>query len=81
MYKELAAHLGQIPLLNAELCVQNAKVFDYSDSQIASIDISYSLETEDLVRKILNHYGTWREHDAIESQSPTYNFDRIGSIS
>ncbi len=75
MYKELAAHLGQVPLLKAELCLQNAKEFDYNDSQIAAIDISYSHETEDLVQKILNHYGAWHELDSkIESQNSNLLF-------
>jgi hypothetical protein len=64
MYKELAAHLGQISSVSVELQWQNAKNFDYSASQIAAINLSYSQEDVDLVRKILDCYGTWQEQES-----------------
>jgi hypothetical protein len=61
MYKELSAHLSQITALTAELHWQDAQDFDYNDSQIAAISISYRQESSQLVQKILNHYGFWQE--------------------
>jgi len=63
MYKELAAHLRQVNSVSVELQWQNTKNFDYSASQIAAINISYSQEAEDLVQKILGYYGTWQEQE------------------
>jgi 7-cyano-7-deazaguanine synthase in queuosine biosynthesis len=62
MYKELAAHLNQVDSVITNLHGQDAKEFDYNYSQTSAISISYGQESEkvdDLVKKILNHYGAW----------------------
>jgi hypothetical protein len=73
MYKELSAHLSQVTGVSTELHWQDAQNFDYNDSQIGAISISYSQEfrpeSADLVQKILNHYGTWQEQQ-VENLKP-----------
>jgi len=64
MYKELSAHLRQVNSVSVELQWQNTKNFNYNDSQIAAISVSYSLEAGDLVQKILDYYGTWQEQES-----------------
>jgi 7-cyano-7-deazaguanine synthase in queuosine biosynthesis len=62
MYKELSAHLNQVDSVMTNLHGLDAKEFDYNHSQISAISISYGQEsekTQELVKKILHHYGTW----------------------
>lgn len=73
MYKELSAHLSQVTGVGTELHWQDAQNFDYNDSQIAAISISYSQESADLVQKILNHYGVWQEQQ-VEALNPNLSF-------
>lgn len=71
MYTELAAHLGQITSVNTELHGQDAVNFDYNDSQIAAISISYGDQVDqDLVQKILDHYGTWQKESETKDPKP-----------
>lgn len=67
MYKELATHLNQVTSVTTNLYGQDAEEFDYNHSQISAISISYGQKlekTEDLVKKILDHYGKWYEQEA-----------------
>ncbi|WP_051023595.1 hypothetical protein [Synechococcus sp. PCC 7502] len=71
MYKELAVHLGQVPAVSTELHWQDAQNFDYNDSQIAAISITFDPDVNhnsdnnnampELITRILNHYGTWHQ--------------------
>ncbi len=71
MFTELAAHLGQITFVSTELHKQDALKFDYNDSQIAAISISYGDEVaQDLIQKILDHYGTWQKESETKSLKP-----------
>lgn len=59
MYRELAAHLRQINLVETQLCPQDAPLFDYADSQIGAIAIKFPEQSYGSVQNILSHYGTW----------------------
>ena len=57
-YREIAAHLEQLPGIQITLYPQSAKIFDYLQSQIGSLQID--LPTPDLkpqVDRILAYYG------------------------
>lgn len=61
IYREIAAHLGQIPGLSVELVPQSAPGFDYRLSQIEALKLQYSegLPAEEVaqVKAILRYYG------------------------
>lgn len=61
VYRELAAHLMQIQGVDVELLPQQAKVFDYSQSQIGGIVIHFvepcEPDSQALVNRILQYYG------------------------
>lgn len=63
MYRELASHIEQIEDINAELFWQESTEFSYLGSQIGGIWLTYPLtistQSQDLLKKILNHYGNW----------------------
>jgi hypothetical protein len=64
VYREVAAHLRQV--LGLEVCSmpQTSQQFDYNQSQIDSLLISYPLEKRDRVEAILAYYaqrhGPWQ---------------------
>lgn len=60
MYRELAVHLRQVNLVETTLYPQDAASFNYDDSQVGAIAISFPSSSYDLVRKILSNYGTWQ---------------------
>jgi hypothetical protein len=61
IYRELAAHLRQIEGIKTELIPQQSQQFDYAQSQIDHLEMSYpvALKTEDKhkLEEILNYYA------------------------
>lgn len=64
MYRELASHLEQIEDVQVELFAQESREFSYLGSQIGGLKLTLSdnlpERSQQLVTKILNHYGTWK---------------------
>ncbi|TAF12236.1 MAG: hypothetical protein EAZ77_00365 [Nostocales cyanobacterium] len=63
VYREIAAHLRQVEGVDVDLIPQTSSEFDYYQSQIAGLSISWQPHTnEDRVKQILayyqNRYGT-----------------------
>jgi hypothetical protein len=57
VYRELAAHLRQVKGVDVELIPQSSSDFDYYQSQIAGLSISYPSDVnEELVQRILDYY-------------------------
>lgn len=65
VYREIVAHLRQVDGVSAELLPQTAQDFDYLQSQVGGLRISYPLQSniETQVNSILayyeNKYGKW----------------------
>lgn len=65
VYQEIAAHLRQVEGVEVSLIPQSSPQFDYNQSQIAGLEISWmpnsNLESRQRVKEILayyqNHYG------------------------
>jgi hypothetical protein len=61
VYREVAAHLGQVSGVEVELLTQTASGFDYELSQVGGLRIHHALmagsEDESRVLEILNYYG------------------------
>lgn len=57
IYRELAAHLRQVEGVDVDLIPQTSTDFDYFQSQIAGVSISYPSGTnEERVQQILDYY-------------------------
>ncbi|WP_330202528.1 hypothetical protein [Cyanobacterium sp. Dongsha4] len=69
VYREVAAHLRQVEGVKTQLLPQKAKDFDYLQSQVGGLSVSYpdQLEIETQVNSILtyyeNKYGKWETID------------------
>lgn len=69
VYREVAAHLRQVEGVSTQLLPQKAKDFDYLQSQVGGLSVSYpdQLEIETQVNSILayyeNKYGKWETVD------------------
>lgn len=46
VYREVAAHLSQIPSVETELAPQTAAEFNYNDSQVGSLWLEYPSDLE-----------------------------------
>lgn len=61
VYRELAAHLEQLEGIHTELIPQTSNKFDYDQSQIGGILISYDANLDisftQQLEKILNYYA------------------------
>jgi hypothetical protein len=61
VYREIAAHLRQVTGVQVELLPQQEKQFDYQQSQVGGLHVSYANELSEgdrqLVETILNYYG------------------------
>lgn len=61
VYREIAAHLQQVRGVAVRLIPQDAQSFDYSQSQVSSLNLEYPEQLEDKERQyleaILNYYG------------------------
>jgi hypothetical protein len=61
VYREVAAHLRQVEGVEAELLPQPSTVFDYFESQIGGLRLTFSPEastqTRQRVDQILAYYG------------------------
>ena len=61
VYREVAAHLGQVSGVKVELLTQTAPNFDYELSQVGGLRIHHApmpgSEDESRVLEILNYYG------------------------
>ncbi|NJK63054.1 MAG: hypothetical protein HC921_10595 [Synechococcaceae cyanobacterium SM2_3_1] len=72
MYRELAAHLLAVEGTHVELQWNQAENFHYQDSQIGALILQISGQTDqELVRRILDHYGTW--HQEANSEQIAHN--------
>jgi hypothetical protein len=73
MYRELAAHLEQMPGVNATLISQKSEVFSYLGSQVAGLELSLptnlSSSNQGIMRGILGHYGMWYAEPPLFSHS------------
>ena len=60
VYKEIAAHLRQVEGVEVDLIPQSSQQFDYNQSQIDGLSISWttnsSLESRQRVNQILAYY-------------------------
>ncbi|AFZ55737.1 hypothetical protein H6G54_21645 [Anabaena cylindrica FACHB-243] len=57
VYREIAAHLRQVEGVEADLISQTSSEFDYNQSQIAGLSISWKPNTKDeRVKQILAYY-------------------------
>ncbi len=61
IYRELAAHLRQIQGVSTQLIPQKSQEFDYAQSQIDHLEMSYSVDLasqeKQRLEEILNHYA------------------------
>lgn len=61
VYREIAAHLRQVDGVEAGLLPQTSQEFDYLQSQVGGLWITYGLEVDNTahqrVEKILAYYG------------------------
>ena len=61
VYRELAAHVQQIPGVTTRLIPQSSQQFDYAQSQVESIEINYRIDLDTPQKKqlqaILDYYG------------------------
>ncbi len=68
VYREIAAHLRQVPGVSARLETQTSDQFDYQASQIAALELCYPATLEaaarDRLTAILDYYaqrhGPWQ---------------------
>lgn len=64
MYREVAAHLRQVEGVTVELIAQTAKEFDYRQSQIEGLRLSFPPAVQAQVDAILQYYaqrhGAWQ---------------------
>ncbi|MEA5553097.1 hypothetical protein VB713_19310 [Anabaena cylindrica UHCC 0172] len=57
VYREIAAHLRQVEGVEVDLIPQTSSQFDYNQSQISSLSISWTPNTnEERVKQILAYY-------------------------
>ncbi|MEM9924223.1 MAG: hypothetical protein AAF915_10820 [Cyanobacteria bacterium P01_D01_bin.50] len=60
VYREIAAHLGNVTGIEARLIPQTSQEFDYNQSQVDGLWIDYaknsSLQTKEWVKQILAYY-------------------------
>lgn len=67
VYREIAAHLRQVPGVDAGLVAQTAALFDYNQSQVGGLWIQYANASDALSRERVNQilayyqnrYGAW----------------------
>jgi hypothetical protein len=61
VYREIAAHLRQVTGVQVELIPQDDKQFDYLQSQLGGLHVSYTVELSEsdrqVVEAILSYYG------------------------
>ncbi len=78
IYREVAAHLRQVTGVSVELQTQTSEQFDYEQSQIAAIALSYPADLaaaeRDRLTAILDHYaqryGSWERQPLPPSHEP-----------
>jgi len=59
-YRELAAHIAQLPGVTARLLAPHTHTFDYAASQVGAIEITVATpHGSDRLVQILTHYGPW----------------------
>ncbi len=61
VYREVAAHLRQVTGVEVELLPQRSQTFDYQQSQIGGLMLSYTSDADSIapqrVQQILAYYG------------------------
>ncbi len=57
VYRELAAHLRQLPGVVAEVVMSGPGLFDYQASQVKQLIVRYQAELSQQVDQILDYYG------------------------
>ncbi|MDY7014081.1 MAG: hypothetical protein SVX43_10890 [Cyanobacteriota bacterium] len=64
VYREVAAHLRQIAGVEVRLIPQSSPHFDYGQSQIETLWVSYPQDSSDRLEAILDYYaqrhGSWQ---------------------
>ncbi|MGQ9866893.1 MAG: hypothetical protein ACUVSQ_11540 [Pseudanabaenaceae cyanobacterium] len=59
-YRELAAHVAQVPGVTARLLEPNSPTFDYTASQVGALEITVTTpHGSDRLAQILAYYGPW----------------------
>jgi hypothetical protein len=77
VYREVAAHLGQVEGVQTELVPQTSQQFDYTLSQIDSLWIDYpdeaaaELRVSQILAYYSDRYGAWETVDSIHEPSPS----------
>jgi hypothetical protein len=57
VYREIAAHLRQVEGVDVDLIPQTSSDFDYNQSQVGGLSISWKLNTnQERVKQILAYY-------------------------
>ncbi|TAE61525.1 MAG: hypothetical protein EAZ87_01620 [Nostocales cyanobacterium] len=56
VYREIAAHLRQLEGVSVDLIPQTSSEFDYYQSQIAGLSVSWTSDAETRVKQILDYY-------------------------
>lgn len=77
VYREVVAHLRQVPGVEAGLTPQTSQQFDYYQSQIGSLWLRYSdtspAQSRQRVEQILayygDRYGAWQSVSQVEPES------------
>jgi hypothetical protein len=59
-YRELAAHIAQVPGVTARLLASDSATFDYAASQVGALEITITTpHGSDRLGQILAYYGPW----------------------
>jgi hypothetical protein len=74
IYREIAAHLRQVKDINTELIPQKSQQFDYTQSQVDSLQIQYPInldssekqQIEAILDYYAQHYGAY-ERNVLDS--------------
>jgi hypothetical protein len=70
MYRELAAHLLAVEGTHVELQWNQSRHFHYQDSQIGTLILQISDQTDqELIQRILDYYGSWHQETMSESMA------------
>ena len=61
VYREISAHLQQLPGVTTEIIPQQSQEFNYQQSQVDSLSIQYDRDLDpacqDRLKEILNYYA------------------------
>ncbi|NJK59590.1 MAG: hypothetical protein HC918_04140 [Oscillatoriales cyanobacterium SM2_1_8] len=61
-YRELAAHVQQVPGVGARLLPPSTEAFAYEASQVGALELTVNNpQAGDRLAQILSHYGPWEQ--------------------